>query len=77
LSDALRFAHATKGRSSWLSASYSIAVAIAGGFAPFVATWLIAQTGVSIAPVFYVIGAAIVGLFTIATMRETAKGDLA
>ena len=66
----------TQTRSSWLSASYSIAVAIAGGFAPFVATWLIGWTGLSIAPTFYVIGASVLGLLTIATMRETATRAL-
>jgi MHS family proline/betaine transporter-like MFS transporter len=66
----------TKIHASWLSASYSIAVALAGGFAPFIATWLIAATGLPIAPTFYVIGASIVGLLVVATMRETARGDL-
>ncbi|WP_171026222.1 MFS transporter [Mesorhizobium comanense] len=66
----------THNRSSWLSAVYSIAVALAGGFAPFVATWLISLTGHAIAPTFYVIGASLLGLLTIATMRETAHERL-
>jgi len=66
----------TRIRSGWLSASYSVAVAVAGGFAPFIATWLIALTGLAIAPTFYVIAASLLGLLTLATMRETAHQPL-
>ncbi len=66
----------TRIRSGWLSASYSVAVAVAGGFAPFVATWLIALTGLAIAPTFYVIAASLLGLLTLATMQETAHRPL-
>ena len=66
----------TRIRSGWLSASYSVAVAVAGGFAQFVATWLIAATGLSIAPSFYVIAASLLGLATLLTMRETAHRPL-
>ena len=37
-------------RSTWMSTGYSVAVAMFGGFAPFIATWLIARTGNPIAP---------------------------
>ena len=35
----------TRVRSTWMSTGYSVAVAVFGGFAPFIATWLIARTG--------------------------------
>lgn len=59
-----------RSRTTWLSASYCIAVTLGGGFAPFVATWLIVQTGSSTAPVLYVTAAAAIGLLTIATWGD-------
>jgi MHS family proline/betaine transporter-like MFS transporter len=63
-------------RSTWMSAGYSVAVALFGGFAPFIATWLIARTGNSAAPSFYVIAAAVVTLIVVARMEETAGKPL-
>lgn len=59
-----------KNRTTWLSASYCVAVTVGGGFAPFAATWLIAQTGSSTAPVLYVTAAAAIGFLTIATYGD-------
>lgn len=67
----------TKLRTTWMSAGYSLAVAIFGGFAPYVATWLIGRTGSPLSPTFYVIGAAIVSTLVIAQLRETAHEKLA
>jgi MHS family proline/betaine transporter-like MFS transporter len=67
----------TRGRSLWMSASYALAVAIFGGFAPYIATWLIATTGNPMSPALYVIGAAVVSFVTILTLEETAKRPLA
>jgi len=47
-------------RSTWMSTGYSLAVAVFGGFAPFIATWLIAATGSPLSPIYYLIAAAIV-----------------
>lgn len=66
----------TKTRSLWMTTGYALAVAIFGGFAPFIATWLIGATGSPIAPVYYVIGCAIISLLVIAPMKETAFDDL-
>jgi len=59
-------------RSTWMSAGYSVAVAVFGGFAPFIATWLIAHTGNPISPSFYVMAAAAVSMVVILRMEETA-----
>jgi MHS family proline/betaine transporter-like MFS transporter len=59
-----------------MSTGYALAVAIFGGFAPFIATWLIEKTGSPISPVYYVIAAAIVSAIVIATLRETAHEEL-
>jgi MHS family proline/betaine transporter-like MFS transporter len=63
-------------RSTWMSAGYSIAVAVFGGFAPFIATWLIARTGNPVSPSFYVIAAALVSMAVIVGMEETAGKPL-
>jgi len=62
----------TRARTTLMSVSYALAVAIFGGFAPFIATWLIQQTGSPIAPTFYLIAAGLVSGATILTFRETA-----
>lgn len=62
----------TRVRYSGLSVGYNTAVMIFGGFAPFIATWLIARTGSSLAPTFYVIAGAIVSLVFVLRMKETA-----
>ena len=56
----------TETRGVGVSLSYSISVTIFGGFAPFVATWLIAATGESLSPSIYLMFTA--GLSIIALM---------
>jgi MFS transporter, MHS family, proline/betaine transporter len=67
---------ATRVRSSGYSIGYNVSVALFGGTAPYVATWLVARTGNDLAPAYYVIVAALVTLITILTMRETARRPL-
>ncbi|MGI4944989.1 MAG: MFS transporter, partial [Janthinobacterium lividum] len=62
----------TRSRTTLMSIGYSLAVAIFGGFAPFIATFLIGSTGTPLAPTFYLIAAGIVSFLTIAPFRETA-----
>ena len=66
----------TRTRSTYMSTGYALAVAIFGGFAPFVATWLIDWTKSPISPVYYVIAAAVVSTIVIAQLRETAHEPL-
>lgn len=49
-------------RSTGLALAYNLAVMIFGGFAQFIVTWLIQNTGMAIAPVFYVLLAVTLGL---------------
>ncbi len=58
-------------RSTGLSIAYNLAVTIFGGFAPFITTWLIVQTGSSLAPAWYVMFAAAISLATL-----VASGNL-
>lgn len=67
---------ATKVRSSGYSIGYNTSVALFGGTAPYVATWLTDRTGNSLAPAYYVIVAAVISLATVLTMRETARRPL-
>ena len=62
----------TRVRYTSMSFGYNIAVAIFGGFAPFIATWLIRETGSSSAPAFYLIAAAVVTGIAVLRCRETA-----
>ena len=66
----------TIGRSTWMTPAYALAVAIFGGFAPFIAAWLIAATGSPMAPAYYVIAAAVISFIVIWRMPETAHEAL-
>ncbi|MGE2720602.1 MFS transporter [Mycolicibacterium celeriflavum] len=67
---------ATRVRSSGYSIGYNVSVAVFGGTAPYVATWLVDRTGNQIAPAYYVIAAAAISVATLLTMRETARQPL-
>jgi MHS family proline/betaine transporter-like MFS transporter len=64
-------------RAVGIALSYSISVTIFGGFAPFFATWLIAQTGDPLSPSFYLMATAlfsIVALLAIQRRGAAAAG---
>lgn len=67
----------TELRAGWMSSVYGVSVAIAGGFAPMIATWLIGVTGSAIAPTILVAVFALIGIVTVVAMRETAFAELA
>ena len=60
-------------RSTGLSIGYNFAVTIFGGFAPFIATWLIFATGNRLAPTFYVIAANAISFLTIALTNARVR----
>ena len=61
-------------RAIGISLSFSMAVSIFGGFAPFIATWLIAQTGDPLSPSYYlIVTAAISGIALWAVQRRAAR----
>jgi MHS family proline/betaine transporter-like MFS transporter len=66
----------TRNRSTWMTSGYALAVAIFGGFAPFVSVWLIATLGSPIAHTYYLIAAAIISTIVIWQLRETAFEEL-
>ncbi len=62
ISTALAEQFPVRQRSTGLALSYNIAVMLFGGFAQLIVTWLIATTGSPLAPAFYVMFGATVGL---------------
>src|ERR1700680_3083478 len=62
----------TKRRLTGLSTSYNLASMIFGGFAPFIATWLISRTHSPLSVTYYVIFGAAVSLPAVLAFRETA-----
>ncbi len=55
----------TRVRTTAVSTSYSVTVAIFGGFAPFIIAWLIDVTGSNLAPSYYLMFAAAVSLLAL------------
>jgi len=61
-------------RAIGVSLSFSTAVTIFGGFAPFIATWLIAQTGDPLSPSYYLVATAFLsGLALWGMQRRSAR----
>jgi len=67
----------TRVRYSGVSLGFNTAAILGGATAPFVAAWLTNLTGSSMAPAFYVMVVALIGLLTLRTVRETASRGLA
>ena len=53
-----------------MSLSFAAAVTIFGGFTPFVATWLIAMTGNSLSPSFYIMFTAALSIIALAFVQR-------
>jgi len=61
-------------RAVGIAFSYSVSVTIFGGFAPFAATWLIAQTADPLSPSFYLMATALFSIIALlAIRRRTAR----
>jgi MHS family proline/betaine transporter-like MFS transporter len=66
----------TKVRFTALSIGYSLAVTIFGGFAPFVATFLIRETGSPVSPALFVILAAAISSVTLLLIKDPTNAPL-
>lgn len=64
-------------RVSVLSVGYNVTLALFGGTAPAVATFLIARTGDDFAPAYYMMALCALSLLAMLTLRETAHRPLA
>lgn len=59
-------------RAVGISFSYSMSVTVFGGFAPFVATWSIAQTGDPLSPAYYLMATALLSIIAIIAIERRA-----
>lgn len=59
-----------------MSFAYSVTLALSGGIAPFVATWMIDKLNQPMAPVYYVLAYGVIGLVIMLRMRETNTNRL-
>ncbi len=60
-------------RSTGLAVAYNMAVMLFGGFAQFIVTWLVEKTGSPIAPAYYVMFGAMVGLVAALSLRDHSR----
>jgi MHS family proline/betaine transporter-like MFS transporter len=60
-------------RAIGVSLGFSTAVSVFGGLAPLVATWLIAATGDSLSPSFYLIFTALLSLFALMAIQSRGR----
>ncbi len=67
----------TRVRYSGVALGFNLAAILGGATGPYIATWLVQQTGNPIAPGFYIMLVAAIGLATLATVSETAGKPLA
>lgn len=66
----------TARRMTGLTTAYNLQSMIFGGFAPFIASWLIATTGQPIALAFFVMFGALLSGIAVLALRETAHAKL-
>jgi len=59
-----------------LSIGYNISASVFGGTTPLVITALISATGSDMMPAYYAMAAALVGIVSVAFMKETAQRPL-
>jgi len=55
--------------------AFSISVTIFGGFAPFFATWLIAQTGDPLSPSYYLMATAALSVIALMAIERRGRGE--
>jgi MHS family proline/betaine transporter-like MFS transporter len=63
-------------RCSVLSVAYNVEMALLGGTTPLVAAWLVARTGVALAPAMYLTGAAAVTFVAALLLPKSARHRL-
>ncbi|MER6528662.1 MFS transporter [Streptomyces sp. NPDC001508] len=66
----------TRVRYTSASVSYNLAYMLFGGTAPFVATWLVSQSGSGLAPAVYITVIAVISVIAVLQIRETKNVSL-
>jgi len=65
-----------RSRVTSMSLAYSGTLALAGGIAPLLATWMTKQLGDPVSPAYFVLAHGVVGFFIMLGMKETNKNSL-
>ncbi|MFJ9339156.1 glycine betaine/L-proline transporter ProP [Streptomyces sp. NPDC101733] len=76
MSAALPALFPTQVRYGSLSVGYNVSASVFGGTTPLVITALISWSGSNLMPAYYAMGAALVGIVSVACMKETARKPL-
>lgn len=63
-------------RASGMSLVYSVGVALFGGFAPFISTWLLNTTGSKLAPAWYLVVMTLASLLGLLWLRDHTGQDI-
>jgi MHS family proline/betaine transporter-like MFS transporter len=66
----------TARRLTGLTTAYNIQSMVFGGFAPFIASWLIAETGAPISLSYFIIASAAISGLALLMMAETSRKEL-
>ena len=66
----------TRVRYTGIALGFNVGAAAAGGTAPYICTWLVDATGLSVAPAYFLMATAVITLVTALTLRETAGTQL-
>ncbi|MEJ5111898.1 glycine betaine/L-proline transporter ProP [Erwinia billingiae] len=67
---------ATDIRYSALAIGFNLSVSLFGGTTPLITTWLVEKTHNLMMPAYYLMGAGVIGVLTVFTLRETARKPL-
>jgi MHS family proline/betaine transporter-like MFS transporter len=60
-------------RAVGVALGYSVSVSVFGGLAPLIATWLIAQTGDSLSPSYYLVFCGLLSLAALTAIQARAR----
>jgi MHS family proline/betaine transporter-like MFS transporter len=66
----------TRVRSTPVGIGYNVSAAVFGGFAPFICTWLVQQTGNSIAPTYFLLFCAAASFLAVTQLKDRSNVSL-
>ncbi|MGW0003190.1 MFS transporter [Nocardia grenadensis] len=66
----------TRVRYTGIALGFNLGAALAGGFSPYICTWLVKQTGNSLSPAYFLMATALITLAAAVPMRETVGSAL-
>nr|WP_243849247.1 MFS transporter [Paraburkholderia rhizosphaerae] len=66
----------TQARYAGMAIAYNVSTSLFGGTAPMASDWLIAHTGITLIPAYYMMAACVVGMVALLFVKETAGCSL-